>query len=255
MFFIVIGAILGLLSRGFPGLVVGGLLGSVLAYLALRERLRRVRQQFVDTTFSVMGALCKADGVVTRDEIEIVAQIFTLLHFGPEQRESAKAAFNRGKAPEFDLDGAVSVFARVAPAGSVLFQLFLQLQLMAVAADGQVHPAEQAMLLQVARQFGLAERDLAQLEALLRAEASAASAASGVSSPQRLTDAYAVLGSAPGASDSELKSVYRKLISDNHPDKLASKGLPEHLRAVAEARAREINAAYDLIKQARQQSK
>ena len=138
MLFIVLGAIIGLVFRGFPGLVVGGLVGSALAYLSLRERLRRVRQQFVEATFAVMGALCKADGVVTRDELEIVAQIFTLLHLGPEQRETAKAAFNRGKAPDFDLDGAVGVFARVAPAGSILFQLFLQLQLMAVAADGRV---------------------------------------------------------------------------------------------------------------------
>src|SRR5450432_2123069 len=163
MLFIFIGAVLGLVFRGFVGLVVGGLLGGVLSYLALRERLRRVRHQFVETTFSVMGALCKADGAVTRDEIEVVAQIFTLLRLAPEQTETAKAAFSRGKAPEFDLAGTVGVFSRVAPPGSILFQLFLQLQIMAVVADGQVHPAEQALLLQVARLLGLAERDLAQL--------------------------------------------------------------------------------------------
>ncbi|MEO8902932.1 MAG: co-chaperone DjlA, partial [Polyangiaceae bacterium] len=229
----------------------GGLIGIGLSYLALRERLRRVGHQFVETTFSVMGALCKADGVVTRDEIEVVGQIFALLHLDPEQKEVAKAAFNRGKAADFDLDGAVGVFARVASPGSILFQLFLQLQLMAVAADGQVHPAEQAMLLRVARLLGLTERDLAQLEALLRSGAGAGSAAGGVSSPQRLADAYAVLGVTPDANDDEVKSVYRKLIRENHPDKLASKGLPPNMRAVAETRAREINAAYDLIKKTR----
>jgi DnaJ like chaperone protein len=251
MLFIFIGAVLGLVFRGFTGLVVGGLLGGVLSYLALRERLRRARQQFVETTFSVMGALCKADGVVTRDEIAVVAQIFTLLHLAPEQTEAAKAAFNRGKTPEFDLDGAVGVFARVAPPGSILFQLFLQLQLMAVMADGRVHPAELAMLLRVARLLGLAERDLAQLEAMLRAAASGASAPGGASSQQRLADAYAVLGVRADASDADVKSVYRKMIRENHPDKLASKGLPASMRAVAEGRAREINAAYDLIKKTR----
>ena len=43
----------------------------------------------------------------------------------------------------------------------------------------------------------------------------------------------------------------RKLISQNHPDKLASRGLPESMRGVAEERSREINSAYDLIKAAR----
>ena len=53
------------------------------------------------------------------------------------------------------------------------------------------------------------------------------------------------------SSGAEIKSAYRKLISENHPNKLASRGLPEPMRAVAEERSREINLAYDLIKSAR----
>src|SRR3982751_4805625 len=151
MYFIAIGALLGLWFFGFAGLVMGGFVGSMLAYIALRDRLRRVRGQFIDTTFAVMGALSKADGVVTRDEIRVVEQTFTLLGLAPEQIIEAKSAFTRGKEPEFDLDGAVAVFARLAPRGSIFFTLFLQLQLMVVSADGQVGPDERAMLLRVAR--------------------------------------------------------------------------------------------------------
>src|SRR4051812_22422145 len=172
MYFIAILAIVGLWFYGLAGFVLGGLAGSVLAVLALRYRLQRVREQFIDTTFAVMGALCKADGVVTRDEIQVVEQTFTLLRLTPEQRTKAKGAFNRGKAPDFELDGAVAVFARVAPAGSILFKLFLQLQVIVVTADGQVHPTERALLLRVARELGLGEGELAQLEALIRAAAS-----------------------------------------------------------------------------------
>ena len=56
---------------------------------------------------------------------------------------------------------------------------------------------------------------------------------------------------AADATPAEIKRAYRKLISQNHPDKLAARGLPESMRAVAEERSREINAAYDLIKDAR----
>ena len=69
---------------------------------------------------------------------------------------------------------------------------------------------------------------------------------------QRLNDAYEALGLSPDSSPAEIKRRYRKLMSENHPDKLAAKGLPESMRAVAEERSREINTAYDLIKQARQ---
>jgi len=251
MYFIAICAFLGLWFYGFAGLVLGGIVGSLLAFVALRERLRRVREQFIQTTFAVMGALCKADGLVTRDEIQVVEQTFTLLRLTPEQKAKAKAAFNRGKAPDFDLDGEVSVFARVAPRGSILFKLFLQLQLMVVAADGQVHSAERALLLRVARDLGLGEGELAQLEALLRAAARPATGTDGASSQHRLEDAYAVLGITPEASETDAKQAYRKLIRENHPDKIASKGLPESMRSVAEARSREINAAYDLIKRTR----
>ena len=67
----------------------------------------------------------------------------------------------------------------------------------------------------------------------------------------RLADAYTALGVTPYASPAEIKLAYRKLISKNHPDKLAARGLPESMRAVAEERSREINSAYDLIKDAR----
>jgi DnaJ like chaperone protein len=55
----------------------------------------------------------------------------------------------------------------------------------------------------------------------------------------------------PDATDEEIKRAYRNLIAENHPDKLASQGLPQNLRELAEQRSREINAAYDLIETAR----
>jgi DnaJ like chaperone protein len=254
MFFVVIGALLGALFGGFSGLLIGAALGYAAGALLQRSvigGLRVVQSQLIDSTFAVMGALCKADNVVTRDEIDAVERIFTMLRLQEEQRRAAKDAFNRGKQPGFDLDGAVDRFARVSRRRAPLLQLFLQLQVMAVAADGRVHPAEHAMLVRVARRLGLQEHDVAQLEALLRAGGAGPSAPGAQPAADRLADAYAALGVSPDATPAEIKRAYRKLISQNHPDKLAARGLPESMRAVAEERSREINAAYDLIKDAR----
>jgi DnaJ like chaperone protein len=247
-------AILGLWLNGLPGLLLGAALGFALNHVAqgsVRRKLVSVQSQFLDTTFVVMGALCKADGVVTRDEIRVTEAVFVHFRLTPEQKEAARAAFNRGKAADLDLDAEVDKFVQAARGGGVLFELFLQVQLSAVAADGQVHPAERAMLVRVARRLGLAEQDVARLEALLRA-AAAGAAQSGPPPQQQLDDAYAALGVTPQASESEIKRAYRKLMSENHPDKLTAKGLPEGMRQVAEERAREINVAYDLIRKARQ---
>jgi len=251
---IIVGAIIGAISKGFSGLIIGAFIGYVIS-IVLRKSisggLRIAQSELIDSTFAVMGALCKADKVVTRDEINAVEQVFRMFNLRGEQRERAKAAFSRGKQADFDLDAAVDQFARISRGRGPLLQLFLQVQCLAVAADGRIDDAEHTMLLRIARRLGLSDRDVAQLEALLRASAGGPSAKGGMPTRDRLADAYAALGVTAEASGAEIKRAYRKLISKNHPDKLASRGLPESMRAVAEERSRELNKAYDLIKSAR----
>lgn len=251
---IIIGALLGAFSGGFVGLVAGGLAGYAASYALGRfviGGLQVAQSQLLDSTFSIMGALCKADNVVTRDEINAVEQIFGLLNLPSESRQHAKAAFNRGKQSDFDLDAAVDSFRRISRGRAPLLQLFLQLQCMAIAADGRIDPAEHAMLVRIAQRLGLTERDVSQLEALLRAATGGSFTAGAPPRPDRLQDAYAALGITSNATPAEIKRAYRRLMSQNHPDKLASRGLPESMRPVAEERSREINSAYDLIKSAR----
>jgi DnaJ like chaperone protein len=246
-------ALIGLFVGGARGVLIGAVIGVVLSYVqrnVLMKRLASVQVQFLESTFAVMGALCKADGVVTRDEIATAEAMFTRLQLSGEQRERAKAAFNRGKAPEFDLDAEVRTFAGVCHGQRVLMIMFLQIQISAIAGDGNVHPAEHQMLVRVARILGLSEADVAQLEALLRAGGRGPSP--GRAPPKSaLEDAYAALGITPAATDAQIKHAYRRLISQNHPDKLAGKGLPESMRQMAEERTREINTAYEMIKESR----
>lgn len=240
--------LIGLLVGGLRGLVwgvvIGYAAGRLLRYF-LTKSLSVVQSQFLETTFAVMGAVCKADGVVTRDEIRATESLFERLHLGPEQRAVAMAAFARGKAPDFDLDATVTRFARASRHQRPLLLMFLQMQVAAIAADGNVHAAEHQMLVRVARLLGLSEADVAQLEALLR------TGTAGPAPGRKLDDAYAALGLTPDATDAQIKQAYRRLMSQNHPDKLAAKGLPESMREMAEEKTREISTAYALIKEAR----
>ena len=59
-------------------------------------------------------------------------------------------------------------------------------------------------------------------------------------------DPYRVLGLTYEATDAEVDLAYRRLIAQYHPDRLS--GAASELKQHAEARAREINAAYDRIK-------
>ncbi len=250
MFVFFIAAAIGFAIGGFRGLILGLLLAWGISWLlghAVRGGLGRTQAQFLDSTFAAMGALCKADGAVTRDEIKVAEALFDRLHLSSEQREAAKAAFNRGKSPAFDLDAEIAALRAVLRGRGPLLQIFLQLQLMAIAADGGVHPAEHEMLVRMARGLGLSEAHIAQLEAMLRT-----GTGHQPSRQKKLDDAYASLGVSSSASDAEIKRKYRRLMSQNHPDKLAGKGLPESMREIAEERTREISTAYRLIREARQ---
>lgn len=246
----IIGGLIGFMIGRLPGAVLGALLGFGLAQLARRLILKRglgaIQAQFLDSTFAVMGAMCKADGQVTDDEIQVAEQLFDRLRLSGERRESAKAAFNRGKADDFDLDAEVARFRQASRGNRTLLQLFLQVQLSAIAADGVLHDNERAMLLRVARNLGLPDEEVQRLEAMLRGGSGDAA-----TSQKSLDDAYSVLGLDESASDTEVKKAYRRLMSQNHPDKLAGQGMPESMREIAEERTREIRNAYDTINAAR----
>lgn len=260
-FLIWIGALIGMFAGGWRGLLIGAavgyLIGRVLPQLLLSAatgKLSEVQAQFLDSTFAVMGAMCKADGQVSQNEIQAAEALFERLRLSPAARESAIASFNRGKADGFDLDAEVAKFAQASRGQRVLHQMFIQVQLSALAADGSVHPAEHVLLVRIARGLGLSEQELASLEAMLRGGGNGSSGGGGSGrpiNPNALDDAYSVLGVPPTASDAEVKRAYRLLMSQNHPDKLASKGLPESMREMAEQKTRQITTAYDLVERAR----
>ena len=62
-----------------------------------------------------------------------------------------------------------------------------------------------------------------------------------------MTDPYKVLGISPQASDEEVKTAYRKLSQQYHPDHHADSVMEE----IANQKMAEINAAYDQIMKAK----
>jgi DnaJ like chaperone protein len=59
------------------------------------------------------------------------------------------------------------------------------------------------------------------------------------------------LGVDSGASDKDIKTAYRKRMSENHPDKLIAKGVPEEMIKLATTRSQEIQNAYEMIRKSR----
>lgn len=248
-----LGGIVGLLAGG----PIGSLLGLVLGHQfdqGFSERLggarsgasARTRQLFFATTFAVMGHIAKSDGRVSEDEIRAARRIMHGMALSPEQVTAAIAQFTRGKSPGFRLNETIDRLATTLGGRRDLVRAFIEIQLQALIASGGLDAAKRDLLWTVARKLGMGRVELAQIEALVRAQQ--ASVASGQRGFKSLDEAYRVLGVEPGASAKDIKLAYRRLMSQHHPDKLVSRGLPESMKANAEQKTREIRAAYDSIK-------
>jgi DnaJ like chaperone protein len=218
----------------------------------------RVQTAFFTATFSVMGHLAKADGRVSPDEIKLAEALMAQMSLSAQMRKTAIRLFNEGKTDDFPLDDVVKQFRLECHRRQTLIQMFIEIQIQAAYADSRMDKAEETLLLHICSLLNISEFTFRRLERMIRAQSHYAGAAGarGGSEPPRtqglsLEDAYDILSITPEASDKEIKRAYRRLISQHHPDKLVSKGLPEEMMKMAAKKTDEIKKAYERVKQAR----
>ncbi len=254
-----IGGVLGLLRGGITGAILGALFGHMVdRFFQGIAGVKGTQEAFFEALFCSLGYLAKADGHVSQAEIHMVENLMQRMQISGEDRQKAIRFFNQGKQPGFKLPAALGNFARMSLARRDLRQMFMEIMVEAAFSSDGLTPPEQAVLEQIARELHI---PASMLEAMLQARRfgggySGAGAGNGqrtAAGVQRgtLPQAYAQLGLTPDASDAEVKKAYRKLVSQYHPDKLVSRGLPEEMMDMAKNRVRDINTAYEQIKQAK----
>jgi len=128
-----------------------------------------------------------------------------------------------------------------------LRRLFVQIQLEAALRGGGLGAPARAVFARMCSALGITAIEFAALEAMLRMRGFAAAAGTTRSDADRLADAYQVLGVESGAPDAEVTLAYRRLVSQNHPDKLVANGLPQSMVEAAHERTRRILEAYEII--------
>jgi DnaJ like chaperone protein len=254
--FKLIGAIAGYYFFGLFGALIGFFVGSFIDRIrvygsgALNPLSNALRQTvFLETVFISMGRLAKADGHVSRHEIDHVEEFMRKLGMTTEHRQQAIKLFKQGADPEFDIGPVYQRFMAVCGHTKNLKEMLLVYLIVMALADGHFHPAEEALLGRIAGQLGYGPAAFKHLiEMVLNQSHFAGGQAEAATA---LEDAYKALGVEKDSTDQEIKRAYRKLISKYHPDKLIGQGLPEDMIAMATEQAKEIQLAYDLIKKTR----
>ena len=249
-----IGFIAGFYFYGFPGGLFGLLLGAFLdrirvygtgAVNPLQNALRE--GVFLETLFIAMGKLAKADGIVSRDEIDHAEQSMQKLKMTAQHRQQAIVWFKQGVDPGCDIRAVCQRFMTVCGNTRNLKQVLLVYLIVMALADGYFHPAEEALLMEVASCLGYDQAAFRQILEMVLNQSRFSAGETGTA----LEDAYKALGVTKVSTDAEIKRAYRKLMSQYHPDKLMGQGMPADMIAMATEQTKEIKLAYELINQHR----
>lgn len=257
----IIGGLFGFSIGSVPGLVIGGFLGHLFdkglkqfrPVLSEQER-ADAESVFFKTVFQLMGHVAKADGRVSEQEIAGAEQIMAHMRLSGDMRGEAIKFFKVGASEEFDLALVVAEFNKVGNKIPSLRQTVLMYLINIALADGKIDAAEEACLQKISEHLGISKFAFKQLMQMLRAQANFHQQGHGQAQATRADElalAYEVMGVDSDVSEPSLKKAYRKLMSENHPDKLMGQGVPQDMVEMATERSQKIQAAYDLIKKHR----
>ena len=208
----------------------------------------RVSEDFVKALFQTMGHLAKLDGRVTEGEIRSARMVMHRLSLNPAQVRRAIGWFDDGKMPGYPLVKRMRELRRVHARGASERLTFVRLLLEVILAKDRLKKDERAMIWTICTELEIGRVELAQMEAMIRAQKGFKRSPAGNADATRVQKAYAALGVAPDASNDEVKRAYRRLMNKNHPDKISSSNPGAEVMAEAQRRTREIRSAFEMLK-------
>ena len=248
----------GKLTFGSIGMLLGGPLGAI-AGAALGHHLVDKRSDLINqpgrsvpgagfgraeqtqaayfiSLFSILGKLSKIDGVITQDDIAVVQGFINTLPVDEREKQFARQVFNKAKDSPYAIEDFAAQIYQASHTQPALLVSFFELLFKIAAADNKLHPAEEAALKNIQGIFQISDRQYDGIKAVYFLD----------------TDKYyKTLNCSADSSSEEIKSNYRKLVKDFHPDTIISKGLPEEFTEFAENRFREIQESYENIQKER----
>lgn len=208
----------------------------------------RVSEGFVRALFQAMGHLAKIDGRVSEDEIRAARMVMHRLGLKPAQVRRAIAWFDAGKQTGFPLQQALREVRRSGARNAAERVTFVRLLLEVVLAKDNLKTEERALIWTICTELDIGRVELAQLEAMIRAQKGFKRSPAGNVDAARLRQAYETLGVTADVSNDEVKTAYRRLMNKNHPDKITASNPGAAAIAEAGRRTREVRSAYEMLK-------
>jgi len=230
-----IGGMIGFTIGGPIGGILGAIIGSKLSDKNQIQPSSNQKSQaaFFTALFACFAKIAKADGRVSREEVDKVDHfIKSRFKFPPQQRAFAIEIFNLAKDDQNSFEDYALQLTTLLSSDPSPLTMFYELLFELSMADGYLDPSEEKLLFQAIKIFNL-DPDLMSInKKKFGAD---------------VADAYATLGVDHSMSFNDIKKAYQRKRKEFHPDTLVSKGLPEELLDKAKEKFIEIQSAFEEI--------
>jgi DnaJ like chaperone protein len=232
-------SIWGKLATAAAQLSIGSSIAALLAdqsgHVSPDRNERRDQRPENEVAFTVgvialSAKMAKADGVVTKDEVNAFKDAFKVSD--TEMRQAARI-FNLAKLDVTGYEACAEQLVSVFKGNRKLLEDVLEGLFHIAKADEALHLQEEQFLGQVAKRFGFTEAEFNHIKSRHVVAAK--------------RNPYEVLGLKPSVSSEELTSRYRKLVADSQPDELMARGVPKEFVTIATEKLATITEAYDAI--------
>jgi DnaJ like chaperone protein len=184
---------------------------------------------FTIAIVALSAKMAKSDGFVTADEIEAFRRV---CQFPASETENVRRVFDLATQDVAGYDAYARQVGSMLAQWPELRRNVLEGLFVIAAADGVLHEHEDRYLHAVSSLMDIPETEFAWVRSLFVADA---------------MDPYTVLGLEPSAADADIKTRYRALVLEHHPDRLMGRGVPQDFVVIAERKLASITAAYAAI--------
>jgi DnaJ like chaperone protein len=201
-------SIWGKVIGGVTGFAVGGPLGAIIGAVAGHHvvdkkagtgKLDHEDKQVAFTTAVIVlsAKMAKADGVVTREEVNAFKQLF---HIEPDDVVTVGSIFDEAKQSSEGFEPYAEQIAQMFRGDWHVLEELIGALFHIAKADGKIHPEEVQYLRRVALLFGFSDRDFDRLQTIYLGGWKGEGGRS-----VRADDAYEILGVVKTAKDADIK--------------------------------------------------
>lgn len=230
----IIGSATGFAFGGPIGALLGGAAGHALDKFKIKQKLpEELALKQIGFTIGVIvlsAKMAKADGKVTKSEIKAFKE---KVKVPDNEIKNVARLWDQAKKTTDGFEVYAKQISNLFEKNSSVLEELLNLLVIIAEADGKITNLEKLYLKEVSNIFGFSEQDFERICS---------------STLNKVTDPYQTLGVSKDTPLEDIKNKWKKLAIKHHPDRLIAQGIPQDIIETNTYRLKEINNAWDLIR-------